>query len=50
MFFLGGILVDYDSSYFTDSDYELKPGDTITEQFNSYDDFDKIEFYLTGRR
>lgn len=50
LFFLGGKLVDFDSSYFTDSDYGLKPGDTITKQFNSYDDFDKIEFYLTGRR
>ncbi len=50
LFFKSGELVDYDSSYFTDDDFELKPGKTISKQFNAYKDFDTIEFYLTGRR
>lgn len=50
LFFLNGKLVEYDTAYFTDDDYEIKPGATITKQFNAYEKFDKIEFYLTGRR
>lgn len=50
LFFLGDELVDWDSTYFDDDDYELKPGATIFKQLNSYKDFDRVEFYLTGRR
>lgn len=50
LFFLNGKLVEYDTAYFTDDDSELKPGATITKQFNAYEKFDKVEFYLTGRR
>lgn len=50
LFFLGDELVGYDSTYFTDDDSEIKPGETISNQINSYDDFDRLEFYLTGRR
>ena len=50
LFFMGDELVDYNSTYFTDDELELKPGATISEQINSYADFDRIEFYLTGRR
>lgn len=50
LFFLGEELVGYNSAYFTDDDSELKPGATISKQIDCYDDFDRIEFYLTGRR
>ena len=50
LFFLDGKLVEFDTAYFTDDDYEIKPGATITKQFTSYENFDKVEFYLTGRR
>lgn len=50
LFFLGDKLVEYSSTYFTDDDSEIKPGDTISKQMDSYEDFDRIEFYLTGRR
>ena len=50
LFFLNGKLVGYDDAYFTDDESEIKPGATITKQFTSYENFDKVEFYLTGRR
>lgn len=50
LFFLGDELVGYESTYFTDDDSEVKPGKTISKQMTSYDDFDRIEFYLSGRK
>lgn len=50
LFFLNGELVSYESTYFTDDDSELKPGKTISKQLTAYEEFDKIEFYLTGRK
>lgn len=50
LFFLGDNLVDCQSTYFTDDDSEIKPGATISEQITAYEDYDRIEFYLTGRR
>ncbi len=49
LFFKGEELVDYKTEYFRDLDSEIKPGKTISEQVTSYKDFDRIEFYLTGR-
>ena len=49
LYFLGDQLVDYQSTYFVDDDSEIKPGATISEQLNAYKDFDRTEFYLTGR-
>lgn len=50
LFFLDGTLVDSYSAYFTDDDGELKPGKTISKQLDSYEEFDTIEFYLSGSR
>lgn len=50
LFFLNDELVEFDTMYFTDDDCEIKPGKTISEQFNSYKDFDRVEFYLSGIR
>jgi len=48
LFFLDGKLVEYE--YFTDDDSEIKPGKTISKQLTAYEEFDTIEFYLTGRK
>lgn len=50
LFFNGNNLADWDYSYFTDDDYEIKPGDTISKQLSCYKAFDRVEFYLDGRR
>ena len=50
LFFENGNLVDYSSAYFTDNEYEIKPGATISEQIITYENFDTMKFYLTGRR
>ncbi len=48
-FFKNGKCITVRSYYMTDDDNEIKPGATISEQFNAYEDFDYIEFYMTGR-
>lgn len=50
LFFKNGVLVSCESVYFTDDDSELKPGVTISKQLTSNEDFDAIQFYLTGRK
>lgn len=50
LFFKNNELVSYESAYFTDDDSEIKPGKTISKQMTSNNEFDNIEFYLTGRR
>lgn len=50
LFFLNGKLVEFDTAYFTDDSSKIAPGSTIAKQFNAYQNFDTIEFYLTGRR
>lgn len=49
LFFDGDELVDYNRSYFTDSDSELKPGKEITKELRSYSDYDSTVIILTGR-
>ena len=50
LFFKENELVGYESTYFTDNDSQIKPGKTISKQVTAYKDFDRIEFYLTGRK
>ncbi len=50
MFFLEDELVGYDSAHFTDDNLEIKPEETISKQLTYRKKFDRIEFYLTGRR
>lgn len=50
LFFKDGKLVDYEDTYFTDDNSEIKPKDTISKQMTVYDEFDTIEFYLDGRK
>ncbi|MCR5449768.1 MAG: hypothetical protein K6F23_10260 [Solobacterium sp.] len=42
-------LVYVDSNYITDNDSEIKPGATLTKQFDPYQAFTDAEIYLTGR-
>ncbi len=44
-----GNIVSYSSNYITDGDSEIKPGATISEQFDSYSSFDHVELFFTGR-
>ncbi len=50
LFIKDGNLVAFDDKYFTDDDYEIKPGVTITKQFDTTKEFDNIQFYLEGRK
>ena len=45
-----GEITDFDWTYFTDDDSELKPGDTITKEFKCFDGFSSYEVYFSGRR
>ena len=49
LFFNGDELVGYDYNYFTDDDSEIKPDDSMTKQFRSYEEYDHIDYYLTGK-
>lgn len=50
LFFNGDKIVGYSSEYFTDDDFEIKPGKTITKELNCYDEYDSVKFFFTGRR
>ena len=45
-----GKVVRYDSTYIVDGDSEIKPGATLSKQLDTYEAFDTVEVYLTGRR
>ena len=49
LFFDEGKVVDYDWTYFTDDDSEIKPGKTITREMDTYEEYDSVEVYFTGR-
>lgn len=49
LFLKDGKIVGWESDYFTDDDYEIKAGKTISKQFSIYEEYDEIKFYLTGR-
>lgn len=52
LFFSGKKLIGHSSAYFTDDDFELKPGNTISEEFDYYNSkkYNKFKVYLTGRK
>lgn len=49
LFFKDGKIVDFDSTYFTDNDSEIKPGKTITRELDCYEVYDSVKIYFTGR-
>lgn len=50
LFFSNGELVRSDSTYITDDDSEIKPGATIIKEMKSYDEYDDVKIYLSGRK
>ncbi len=55
LFFSGKKLIGHSSAYFTDDDFELKPGNTISKEFDYYGyykrkKYNKFKVYLTGRK
>lgn len=52
LFFSGKKLLGHSSAYFTDDDSELKPGNTISEEFDYYGNkkYNKFKIYFTGRK
>lgn len=50
LFFKGDKLVSHRTSYFTDNEYEIKPGKTISEEISCGYSFDSVKVYFTGRR
>lgn len=48
LFFMGNELVYYNSSYFTDSDSEIKSGKTISDEVSCRYDYDGFMIFLTG--
>jgi hypothetical protein len=49
LFFKGDKLVYTNWGYIDDSDSEIKPGDTVSEEASCYEDFDSVKVYLDGR-
>lgn len=50
LFFKGGNIIYYDSGYITDSDSEIKPGETISKDFSYYQGYDNVKIYYRGRK
>lgn len=52
LFFSGKKLLNHSTTYFTDNDLELKPGNTISEEFDYYGNkkYNKFKIYFTGSR
>lgn len=46
LFFSGGNVVGSSEAYFGDMDYELKPGDEVTEEITCYEYFDDYKIYV----
>ncbi len=50
LFFNGDQIVDYEYTYFSDNDSELKAGKSITEEIHCYEKYDSYKFYLAGHK
>ncbi len=50
LFFNGSVLVDHDTAYFIDDDFELKSGKTIIKELDCSEPYDSIKVFFTGRR
>ncbi len=42
-------VIRHTSTYLTDNDSEIKPGKSVTAQLDSFENYDHVEVYLTGR-
>lgn len=50
LFFKGDSPVGFSSNYVMDDDDELKPGKTISQEMDCYEEFDSYKVFLSGRR
>lgn len=50
LFFSGGELVYYGSTYIADDESEIKAGATIAEEIDCYKEYDDVKVYFSGRR
>lgn len=50
LFFEDGKLIYTGGTSFSDSDYELKPGNTIVKEIKAFQIYDDVKVYLSGRR
>lgn len=50
LFFAGGELVYYGSTYITDDESEIKAGATIAKEIDCYKGYDDVKVYYSGRR
>lgn len=50
LFFSGGELTDYGSTYVTDDDSEIKVGATIAKEIDCYSGYDDVKIYFSGRK
>lgn len=50
LFFLGEELVYCETQYFSDSDFELKAGASLTEEFDCDESYDSYQIYITAIR
>ena len=49
IFLKDGECVGYDTHYFHDEEGEVKPGASLTQQFDYYDGtFDEAKYYING--
>lgn len=49
LFFAGDTVVDFDYTYFTDDNNELKPGKSISKELSCSEPYTSVKFYITGR-
>lgn len=50
LFFKGDSPVGFSSNYVIDDDSELKPGKTLNQEMDCYEEFDSYKVFLSGRR
>ena len=50
LFLNGENVVGFSKNYITDDDSELKPGKTIMQEMDCYEDFDSYQVFFSGRR
>lgn len=50
LFFLNEELIRSDSTYIVDDDSEIKPGETIVKEMNSFGEYDDVKIYFSGRK
>lgn len=50
LFFNGDKVVGFQNEYITDNDSELKPGKTISEELDCFEEYTSVKYFFTGRK